>query len=320
MTAWVGSPACRMFCLALVICADSHAASSQASPAPVAGQPNVQTSVAPGAGNSSSTLVQSNDEAPSIFDLTRSEGVAGYCKELSRGGAQAAALEAVCEFALSLRWKLPNVICDQERTQSLERRPAGGIRRKTITAKLRYEDGQEQYSQITVDGKPARSGMLSSSGTWSEGEYANGLRAFFLPQTAAEFKFTKQDILHSTQVFVFDFKVERKNNLLWYLQAPGVATYPGYRGTLWINQSTLHIVRWERKTADVEAHFPIQRVSTVVDYQDIALADGTSFVLPVRAENDSCVAASGNCWHDQLTFKHWHRFAARARVLTDGER
>ena len=273
-----------MFCLALIICADSHSASSQTSPAPVAG--DAQTSIRSGTSNTSSTPLQSADEAPSNFDLTRSEGVAGYCKQLSRGAVQAAALEAVCEFALSLRWKLPNVICDQERTESHERRPLSGIQRKTITAKLRYEDGQEQYSQITVDGKPARPGMLRSSGTWSEGEYATSLRTFFLPQTAAEFKFAKQDVLHSTEVFVFDFKVERKNNLLWFLEAPGVATFPGYRGRLWINQSTFHIVRWERKTADVEAHFPIQRVSTVVDYHDITLADGTIFVLPVRAEND----------------------------------
>jgi hypothetical protein len=309
-----------MFCLGLIICADSHAAGSEIGSAPVSGQTNAQTSVPSGSSNTSSTLLQRNDEAPSTFDLTRSEGVAGYCKELSRGGAQVAALEAVCEFALSLRWKLPNVICDQERTESQERRPLSGIRRKTITAKLRYEDGQEQYSQITVDGKPAQAGMLHSAGTWSEGEYANGLRSFFLPQTAAEFTFTKPDVMHSTQVFVFDFKVERKNNLLWFLKAPGVATFPGYRGRLWIDQSTFHIVRWQRKTTDVEAHFPIQRVSTVVDYHEIALADGTSFVLPVRAENDSCLAASGNCWHDQLTFKHWHKFGARARVLTDGAR
>ena len=255
------------------------------------------------------------------FSLDEPEGVAAYCRGLAQGKAQAAALEAVCEFSLSLRWKLPNVICDQETKRYQKDMEGEVVDRDTIKAKVRYEGGREQYSQMTQDGKPVQSAVLDSSGAWSEGEFATGLRTIFLPRTAAEFTFTKQDRLQSTQVLIFDFRVERKNNLSWYLKASsGETTFPGYRGRLWINKSNLKLMRLERRVAEIAPNFPIQQVNTVIDYGDVDLADGTSFVLPIHALNLTCpTVSSSHCGHNELTFKHWQKFAARARVLTGEE-
>jgi VWFA-related protein len=197
----------------------------------------------------------------------------------------------------------------------------GETQRDRITATVRFEDGQEQYSQITINGKPAPAAMLGASGSWSQGEFAEDLRSVFWPQSAAEFKFTKAEVLHGIPVFVFSFKVARKNNRLRYLQGPeGVTTLPGYHGRLWINQSNSHLVRLEREVDDVGMDFPIQRADLAIDYADLSLADGSQFVLPVHAANLSCPGvASSHCWHNQIAFKHWHKFAARARVLTAEE-
>jgi hypothetical protein len=127
--------------------------------------------------------------------------------------------------------------------------------------------------------------------------------------------------LRSTQALVFDFKVGRENNRSWYLQAlSGVTTFPGYRGRIWVNKSNLQLMRLERKATEIEADFPIQQVETVIDYSDVALADGTNFVLPVQAVNITCpTMSSADCWRNQLIFKHWQKFAARARVFTAEE-
>ncbi|MGA7924846.1 MAG: VWA domain-containing protein [Candidatus Sulfotelmatobacter sp.] len=240
---------------------------------------------------------------------------------MSDGKEQAPALDAVCEFALALFWKLPNVICDEERTRYQEDQLGGEVQRDRITAKVRFEDGQEQYSQITINGKPAEAALVGTSGAWSEGEFAEDLRSVFWPQSAAEFKFTKQEVVHGIPALVLSFRVARKNNRLRYLKGPaGVTTLPGYHGRLWINKSTLHLMRLERWVDDVEADFPIQRADLTIDYDDVDLADGTTFVLPVHATNTSCpTVASSHCWHNQLTFTHWHKFAARARILTGQE-
>ena len=259
-------------------------------------------------------------ELPQSYDLEQPEGVTAYCEGLARGKEQGAALEAACEFSLSLRWKLPNVICDQVTRRQEEGSLGEVVGEDTITAKVRYEGGREQYSQIMIDGKPAQS-ALYSSGTWSEGEFATDLRNVFLPRTAAEFKFTKQDLVHSTQALIFDYKVEKENNRSWYLKASsGATTFPGYRGRLWINKSNLHLMRLERKATDIESGFPIQQVSTAIDYGDVDLADGTIFVLPMQAKTQTCpMVSSSHCWHNQLDFKRWQKFAVRARVLTAEE-
>jgi VWFA-related protein len=259
--------------------------------------------------------------APAVAGQSQQETIPAYCARLSHGTEQAAALESVCEFALSLSRKLPNLICDEERIRYQEDELGNDVQKDRITATVRYEDGQEQYTQVTINGKAAQPAALGSSASWSEGEFAQDLLAVFEPKSAAQFKFSKQDVLHSTQVLVFEFRVKKKNNRLRYLRSPsGEISYPGFKGRLWINKSNSHLVRLERKVDDVAADFPIQRADLTIDYGEVDLADGTQFVLPGHAVNLSCPGlSSSHCWHNQLTFNHWHKFAARARILTSKE-
>jgi VWFA-related protein len=319
MRAWRGSWAWGFVWAAVVVAASCVANSETGSSVSIQHIP--ETVAGFSSDNLSVPVAQSTDRVAPGFSLEEPEGVAAYCGGLARGKAQGAALESVCEFSLSLRWKLPNVICDQETSRYQEGMEGEVVDRDTIKAKVRYEGGREQYSQITQDGKAVKSAVLDSSGAWSEGEFATGLRTIFLPRTAAEFTFVKQDALRGTPVLIFDFRVERKNNLSWYLKASsGETTFPGYRGRLWINKSNLKLVRLERRVAEIAADFPIQQVNTVIDYGDVDLADGTSFVLPIHALNLTCPTfAPIHCGHNELTFKHWQKFAARARVLTGEE-
>jgi hypothetical protein len=302
MRAWRRFPArCLFICTVVVSIAISGLASSQTS-SPVAGQHDAPANAGGTTGNNPLT-------------------VPAYCESLSQGKGEAAALEAVCEFALLLPRRLPNVICDEERIRYQEDPLQEEVRKDSITAKVRYEDGKEQYTQVTINGKPAQSVTLGSTVSWSEGEFAQDLLAVFAPQSAAQFKFSKQETLHSTPVLVFEFRVKRKNNRLRYLQAPsGATSFPGYYGRLWIDKSNSHLIRLERKVDDVPVDFPIQRADLVIDYRDVDLADGTNFVLPEQAVNVSCPTVNtGHCWHNQMAFKHWHKFASRTRILTGEE-
>lgn len=261
---------------------------------------------------------QSPQSSAPIFDLTSSEGVASYCAVLALGKDQAAALEAVCQYALSLPWKLSNVMCEQVRNSYQEGETAAAAQRNRLTATLRYEDGKEKYSDIKAEGEPVQ--------FWSQGEFMLDLRNIFLPQINTEFKFTKLETIHGSGVLVFDFKVDRKNNHLIGLAAGTVTVFPGYRGRLWISKSTLQLLKFELDVDEVAADFPMQQVTTKIDYNDIMLGDGVDFVLPVLVVDVNCpTGASIHCWHDRLTFTHWHKFtpdrtlaeetAARVRVL-----
>ncbi len=313
MKVQIRSAASCSSCLILVISAASYLASSETS----SPRPNTETTAVL---DTESKEIEIAGALPIGIDLEQPEAIASYCEGLSRGKAEAPALQAACEFSLSLRSKLPDVICDQATRRYQEDLLGNVIQQDLITAKVRYSGGQEQYSQIALDGKPVESRILQSSGTWSEGEFATGLRTIFLPQSSAEFKFSKQERLRSREVLVFEFKVDRRNNRSWYIKASGPSTFPGYRGRIWIDKTTSQLVRFERKMTEVENDFPIQQVSTTIDYADVDLADGTKFVLPVQAANLTCpTVASSDCWHSQLTFRHWQKFAVRARILTSDD-
>jgi len=184
MRAWRGSWAWGFVSVAVVIAA-CCVANSETSSSSVSVQHIPETVAGFSSDNLSLPGAQGADRVAPGFSLEEPEGVAAYCGGLARGKAQGAALESVCEFSLSLRWKLPNVICDQETKRYQEGMEGDVVDRDTIKAKVRYEGGREQYSQITQDGKAVKSAVLDSSGAWSEGEFATGLRTIFLPRTAA---------------------------------------------------------------------------------------------------------------------------------------
>jgi len=84
---------------------------------------------------------------------------------------------------------LPNYVCDQLTTRYIERsRSSGWEPLDVITAKVVYEDGKEDYRDITVGGKKTNKSMMDLGGTTSTGEFASTLRSLFSPASAAEFK------------------------------------------------------------------------------------------------------------------------------------
>lgn len=261
---------------------------------------------------------QGAESSPPTLDLTNPEGVASYCESLARSKGRPDALEAVCQYALSLRWKLPNVICEQSRSRYQEGQTAAEAQRNKVTARVRYEDGKEEYSDVKVDGKAVETTVENSGEIWSQGEFALDLRGVFSPQVKTEFRFAKEDTLHATRVLIFDFKIDKKNNRMIGLAAGKITVYPGYRGRLWVDKAALRLMKFQLDVDDIESDFPMQQATTQIDYQNVALGDGTDFVLPVRAVDMNCpTGASIHCWHDRLTFTHWHKFASRTRFLAE---
>jgi hypothetical protein len=245
--------------------------------------------------------------------------VSSYCETLSKRTAQSAALAHVCQFALSLGQRLPNVTCSQE-TIRYEDSGHGFRLQDVVTAQVSYERGQERYKEMATNGKPIESATPDLTAGWSTGEFASALVGIFSPLSLAEFKFKKNDMLHGTPALVFEFRIAKLDNELWYVQAGDAKTYPGYSGQLWINATTFHPIRLERGHIEVNADFPIRQMESVIDYADVQLGDGTSFDLPAQAETVACHAAKLKpCWKSVLKFRNWHKFATSTRILSDPE-
>jgi hypothetical protein len=246
-----------------------------------------------------------------------------HCAAVTNGVAHSQALAELCRFTLSLPRKMPNVIGDQETRRNW--RAYNTAHKDVVTAMVTYADGQEHYDRIKINGSPAAASSDALNSSWSMGEFASILQMIFSPMSDAEFRFSTEIKLNSIPALLFEFRVEETNNQMYYLHAfypngSGTTLFPAYRGKLWLNQSNFQLMRMEKETADMPKWFRITRAKTVIDYADVPLGDGSSFVLPGKSEIEVCQRAEGSeCAHNVVRFRNWHKFRAKTRILSTEE-
>ncbi|MGA8344016.1 MAG: hypothetical protein WB781_18940, partial [Candidatus Sulfotelmatobacter sp.] len=103
----------------------------------------------------------------------------------------------------------------------------------------------------------------------------------------------------------------------FYPNGSGITLFPAYRGRIWLNKSNFQLMRIEKETADMPPSFPITRATTVIDYADMQLGDGSYFVLPGKSEIETCSGSEGTeCAHNVVRFKNWHKFRAKTHILS----
>ena len=262
-----------------------------------------------------------NQSDAGLPTLTTDKDIASYCDAISRPNAHAEALASVCAYAFSLTRKLPNLMC-QRNTKRFWRNNLFNSRDE-IKTKVIYQDGIEYDSDILAESK--RPGFRRVGSTGSSGEFAAYLQAIFSPRTTADFQFKEETTLDSVPALLFTFNVDREYNYLYYLQATFLngrsqITYPGYRGQFWIDKSNFRLLRLVRETTDVQSGFPINYASTIINYSDVGLGDGTTFVLPVKADAVTCSPGEGKeCAHNFISYSNYHKFRATTRILTGAE-
>ena len=288
-------------------------ASSGDSQGPTLAVTSTETSNAP----AQSVIQHPSHNATASASLPRLQSeaeIASYCQALGQPGAGADALANACEFALSLQSKLPNLLCD--RVTSRHWRVNNYAARDELTTQVAYRDGIEYDSDASAAPKPNRYPIFRRAGSSSSsGEFALLLQGIFVPASYADFEFKGEQALNSVPALVFEFSVEQSNSgyLLHATFSDGhQAVYnPAYHGRLWIDKSSFRLLRAERETTDIPASFPISYASTIVDYSNVALGDGTSFVLPVSADVQVCSPDEGKeCAHNIVRYTNYHKFRA----------
>ena len=267
---------------------------------------------------------------------------AGYCSGVAGTLQRAPALEKVCEFALSMRRKLPDVICDQETKRfwwgnddpsAFSKSSVDEYHSEVVTAKVSYREGKEYYDDVRVNGHPVTDpNRRRAGGTLSIGEYASILRGIFAPASKTEFKYEKEEKVNSVRAVVFAFHVLAENNKTYFLELRGQVWFPEYHGEIWINKETLDILRLERETPHMNKG-PLRSVKTQVDYSRVSLGDGTDLVLPMRSRITTCLpdwnatstdaegtsstrdGTSEKCSSNNIKFANWKKFRATTKII-----
>ena len=221
----------------------------------------------------------------------------------------------MCAFALTIPRTAPNYLCREEAASSLRGQWLdNGLRSNVISAEVRMENGKDTYSDLRINGKPVSGDIDKHLPQHSVGEFTNLMGALFSPQAGAEFKFAKETRLHGADALLFNFTVHRATNKgLWYLHIGDKVFFPGYRGVVTVNREHEQLMRIEMHATELE-HVPIVSHTVTLDFSDVPLGDGTSFVLPVRSTFENCENPQ-RCIFNESTFHGCRKFGANSRII-----
>ncbi len=208
---------------------------------------------------------------------------------------------------------LPNYVCQQSTTRYVqESKQTGWQAQDVVTAQVIYENGRENYRDITVGGKKTNKSMLEVGGSTSTGEFATTLRSLFSPGSRASFRMKQSTRLGQSEAAIYDFKVAL-NNSDWQIRVGGQTLRPAYSGSVWIDKNTAEVRRIEMEADDVPTDFPLDAVEWAVDYDKVMLS-GASFFLPTHAENLGCQRGSSICMKNAIDFRNYHKYSGESTI------
>lgn len=246
--------------------------------------------------------------------LPKATAVSEYCQSLAAGNKHAEALENTCQFALTVQKVLPNYICQEKIKRSINGKSVDLTELQVTSA-----NGEDAYSNIRVDGKPVKADLFQLPGLWSSGEFGMLLYALFLPENKASFKFIKEERLHYRPALLFTFEIREADNRSFYVwNFYGKKWTPGYSGSLWVDKTSRRPAQIELSSTRVPASNYVQQLFAKTEYGEIALADDSVFLLPLRSNLKACrnMPWGQSCFRHAVEFTNCHKFGAETKILS----
>jgi hypothetical protein len=218
------------------------------------------------------------------------------------------------EAALDFTEGLPNYVCQEmmARYESTTH-PANWQAIDVVATALVYENGKEDYRDITVNGKPIKKSIEQVGGAWSTGEFGTMLIDLLSPATAAQFRYRRDERQSGVNTKVYDYTVKRENSH-WQVTMGSQTYRPAYKGSIWIDPATARVLRIEMQAVGFPEDFPTDDVESAMDYQYTRLGDAKQFLLPVHAETLSCQRGSDFCSHNVIDFRNYHKYSGESTI------
>jgi hypothetical protein len=226
------------------------------------------------------------------------------------------AIEKAREAAGSFLQTLPNYVCQEFMTRyQSESQRANWQPLDVISMALVYENGQESYRNLAINGKTTKKKMEDLSGAWSTGEFGSVLADIFSPATAADFEFRKESRSAGRASLVYDFSVEREHSH-WRVMVASQLIQPPYKGSVWVDKETNRVLRIEMQAAQIPDAFPTDRVEMAVDYEFLGFGDH-KYLVPTHAETLGCQRDTQTCSRNAIDFRNYHKYSGEASITFD---
>jgi hypothetical protein len=208
---------------------------------------------------------------------------------------------------------LPNFLVQQVTTRYIGSRSGNWRALDVVTADVASVNGQEEYRNIRVNGKP---GDPEKSGSWSTGEFQITLDDILSPRTFAHFTARGEERIANRTAWVFDLSVEQANSHWEIVSQRGGDIFPPYRGAIWIDKETHRVLRIEQRAVDLPRNFAYDKSESTLVYGFVSI-EGHSYLLPIQSENIGCMTGTNDCSRNVIEFRNYRKFASESNVKFD---
>lgn len=223
-------------------------------------------------------------------------------------------LDLTMDWTANFMHGLPNYVCQQNTTRYMQQsRSDDWQAQDVVSAQVIFEDGQDKYRNIMVNGKKTNKNMMEIGGQTSTGEFGGVLISLFDPRRNTEFTYARAAAIGDTPVVIYDFKVTLPVSD-WHIIVGGQMLEPAYSGRIWVEKKTGEIRRLEQQADNIPKDFPNDTVEMAVDYEEVGLGTPTKYLVPVHAENISCQRGTQFCGKNVIEFRDYHRYAGESTI------
>jgi hypothetical protein len=225
-------------------------------------------------------------------------------------------IEKAREASGSFLESLPNYYCQEIMTRYQSDSSSKNWQpRDIVSMALVYENRQESYRNLAINGKPTKKSIEDLTGSWSTGEFGSVLADVFSPYTAADFEYRKESRSAGRASLVYDFSVEREHSH-WRIMVASQLITPPYEGSVWIDKETNRVLRIEMQATHIPDAFPVDKVEMATDFEFIRIADH-QFLVPVHAESLGCQRDTSGCTRNAIDFRNYHKYAGESSITFD---
>jgi len=215
---------------------------------------------------------------------------------------QAAALDAVRQYALSYAKRLPNYTCTQTNRQTIK------VPGETLTESKEFDCGSKQNTWFGTPAIALAEGVRSQQAageTSARGEFRKLLDTIFDPETAAYLRWDRHAMLSGRGVYVFAFRVpqSRGYNLV---ESKRTIAVP-FTGFVYADSETRAVLRIEMKCIDIPGDSEYTDADLTLDYKPARVA-GEEFIVPAHYLAHFHMARGDVT--DEAAFTAYRRFSA----------
>lgn len=211
---------------------------------------------------------------------------------------------------------LQSFVCD-EQILRYENRALGENPHQidTVTAKVSFENGVEQYSDVRQN-RRRRSSISSIAGAWSENEFGTLLKQTQTLLSTQRVELIDNADLDGMPAAVYAFDVSEQESP-WDLEVGGEHYQVPFHTEVWVARDSGQILKIERTSAGVPAETQISQLRWSVRLAPVDM-NGRTWLLPKTAEYKvSYDAPERQEWND-MTFSDYRRYGSEVAVHFDG--